>query len=339
MHDKPEHPPKKRIWLRYLIATLLVALLLRAVPVSAIWSVLTNCDPILLGIAAVTIIAARLLGALRSKLLLDHQGISFSLLSIFQIGCASTLYGLLLPGSYSGGLIRWYRFSRPQNGYSEVFAALIAERVIDFLVLALFGLLCLRLEEPLRQLSVAIWGLSVVAGLCLFVFTAMVFGLGIPIVGFLRKFTRQSKGMPHTLPLWIDKFGNALVHFNSLGARKAIVLIAISLLFHTVSTLTFFLMAEALDLDLAFASFGWIRAATILLTVVPLTPSGVGIREFSLIYLLRPFSVPAPNAVAFSVLQYAGILFVALIGGSMDIWRYLCAPLKVSKHEKGHKQI
>lgn len=82
-------------------------------------------------------------------------------------------------------------------------------------------------------------------------------------------------------------------------------------------------MARALDLNLAFFSVGWLRAFITYVTAVPLTPSGFGIREFSLIYLLLPFGVSSSQAVAFALIQYAGMLFVALLGALMEARRYL----------------
>lgn len=326
MRDTLNFNPIKRPWLRYALATVLLAVLIGTVPAAKIWNVLTSSNPIPLCVAAATILTARLLGAIRTKVLTDHQGLSFSLLSIFEISCASTLYSMFLPGSFSGGIIRWYRLSQPHYGRSEAFAVLAAERVVDFLVLALFGLLCLAAETATAQLPMVIWGLAGVAGICLLVSLTILLGFGEPIFGWLQWHTNKPSWLPQAVPMVSRRVVNAILQNRILGARKVLVLLSLSMLFHTVATASLYLMAMSLDLNLSFASVGWLRAFTALLTAVPLTPSGLGVREFSLIYLLLPFGVSAPQAVAFSFMQYAGMLFVALLGAFMDARRYLRVP-------------
>lgn len=321
----------KRPWLRYVLATVLLAVLIGVVPVAKIWNVLTTANPIPLCVAAVAILTARLLGAMRTKVLTDHQGLSFSLRSIFEISCASTLYSMFLPGSFSGGIIRWYRFSQPHYGRSEAFAVLTAERVIDYLVLALFGLLCLTVETAAAQVPVVFWGLAGVAGVCLFVSLTILLGFGAPVSRWLQRHTNQSRWLPQAVLKVIRRVVNAILQYHNLGARKVLLLLSHSLLFHIVATAAVYLMAVSLELNLSFTSVGWLRAFTVLLAAVPLTPSGLGVREFSLIYLLLPFDVSAPQAVAFSFIQYAGMVFVALLGAFMDARRYLRVRPKQSK--------
>lgn len=326
MRDSFNFNPIKRPWVRYALATVLLAVLIKTVPAAKIWNVVTSAKLIPLYIAAATILTARFLGAMRTKVLTDHQRLSFSLLSIFEISCASTLYSMFLPGSFSGGIIRWYRLSQPQCGRSEAFAVLGAERVVDFLVLALFGLICLSAETATAQLPMVIWGLAGVSSICLLVSLTILLGFGEHIFRRLQWNINNPSSLPQAVLMVSSRVVNAILQYRTLGARKVLVLLSLSILFHTVATASLYLMAMSLELNLAFASVGWLRAVTALLTAVPLTPSGLGVREFSLIYLLLPFGVPAPQAVAFSFMQYAGMLFVALLGAFMDARRYLRVP-------------
>ena len=53
----------------------------------------------------------------------------------------------------------------------------------------------------------------------------------------------------------------------------------------------------------------------ICIQLLPLTPNGIGVREFSYIYLLKPFGVSEALAVAFSLWDYILTFFYGLIGG------------------------
>jgi uncharacterized protein (TIRG00374 family) len=313
---------RRNLWLRYALAVGLLVALIWIVPAADIWRILAAADPAPLGLAAATILAARLLGAKRAQVLTDHQGLSFSLWSIFEISCAGTLYSLILPGSFSGGLIRWYRFSQPTGRRSEALAVLAAERVVDFLVLAVFGLFCLAADTTASKPPAAVWGLTGVAVACLLLSLFILSGCGQPVDRWLQRHTGRP-WMPE--PVWRTsrRILAAFQQYRLLGARRIMAVLVLSVLFHTVATASLYLMARALDLNLAFFSVGWLRAFITYVTAIPLTPSGFGVREFSLIYLLQPFGVSSSQAVAFALIQYAGMLFVALLGALMDARRYL----------------
>jgi len=82
-------------------------------------------------------------------------------------------------------------------------------------------------------------------------------------------------------------------------------------------------MIVSLGLGVSPISIGWVRAFTVFMTAVPVTPSGLGVREVSLVMLLLPMGVSAAQAIAFSLLQFSGLLLTALIGALFDIRRYL----------------
>jgi len=59
----------------------------------------------------------------------------------------------------------------------------------------------------------------------------------------------------------------------------------------------------------------------ICIQLLPLTPNGIGVREFSYIYLLAPFGVTKAMAVAFSLWDYILTLFYGLIGGTLYLFK------------------
>ena len=56
-------------------------------------------------------------------------------------------------------------------------------------------------------------------------------------------------------------------------------------------------------------------AVVVVVDALPLTPNGIGVREFSYIYLLQPLGVSNAMAVAFSLWDYILTFFYGLIGG------------------------
>jgi len=155
--------------MRYLLAVVLLPGILFAVPIREIRNALKT-SRLMPWIAALAILlVGRLLDSVRTKVLADVQDLSFSTARLFEISCASTFYGLALPGSFSGGIVRWYRLSRTDGNRAGALAVLASERDVDFLVLALFGITCWVMDrQPGRPPFVA-RGLAAAAGICLLI--------------------------------------------------------------------------------------------------------------------------------------------------------------------------
>jgi hypothetical protein len=127
----------------------------------------------------------------------------------------------------------------------------------------------------------------------------------------------------------ITRLIDSMHRFRQFSMRIRLQLLGLSLLSHTLGTLVYFLLANALDLGLTFAACGWLRAVLHLLFLLPLTVSGIGVRESALIVLLAPLGVSSAQAVAFAFLLTLGLLLIAGLGGLLAPGMYI-APRKAS---------
>jgi len=323
MQAAPDSNKRGLFWLRYLLAVVLLAVIAFAVPILEIWNALRTSRPIPLIAALAILLAGRLMVSVRTKTLTDGQGLFLSTARLFEISCASTFYGLALPGGFSGGIVRWFRLSQPDGNRSGALAAVASERAVDFLVLALFGIFCWVADASPDRPPVVAWGLSAAACICLlvtlFAFTGLGGSTGTKILGIAQRM----KFLPETVVGSITRIAAAFLPYRSMGGNKLILLFGVSLLFHALVTVSQYLMIVSLGLGVSPISIGWIRAFTVFMTAVPVTPSGLGVREVSLVMLLLPMGVSAAQAIAFSLLQFSGLLLTALIGALFDIRRYL----------------
>jgi hypothetical protein len=57
-----------------------------------------------------------------------------------------------------------------------------------------------------------------------------------------------------------------------------------------------------------------------LLTLVPISLNGMGLRELGMILVLAPLGVGAPQAATLSVLQFAVYSLSGLVGGAFYLW-------------------
>ena len=98
----------------------------------------------------------------------------------------------------------------------------------------------------------------------------------------------------------------------------------LSLTSHGLGVTAFTLLAYSIGLDVGAATFAWVRTATILATMIPVTVMGIGVRESVLVYLLTPRGVESSSAVALAFLVLAAtVLWPALFGGLVEVERLI----------------
>jgi uncharacterized membrane protein YbhN (UPF0104 family) len=117
-------------FLTIVVAGALLYYVFRVVPFADVMRSLRSAQigKVVLGLAL--LLATRIIAAVRMKLLTDKQGLSFTLLEIFEISTTATFYGLILPGTVSGGLVRWYKLAR-QGSSVGALASLTWDRLAD----------------------------------------------------------------------------------------------------------------------------------------------------------------------------------------------------------------
>jgi hypothetical protein len=82
-----------------------------------------------------------------------------------------------------------------------------------------------------------------------------------------------------------------------------------------ISISCFYLLARSVNINAGFVSIAWIRSYIQIFCLLPISISGIGIQEGSLIYFLGPFGTSTSSAVALSILFYVRTLIGGAIGG------------------------
>ena len=91
--------------------------------------------------------------------------------------------------------------------------------------------------------------------------------------------------------------------------------IGLSFIVQGLATLQVILLGIALDLSVAWYAYLVVVPLVSLLTMLPLSFNGIGVREYSLILLLAPFGVSQEQATALGLGWFALTIGVGLVGG------------------------
>ncbi len=310
-------PNSLKLALRIGFSIALLAVVLWKIPLDAFLSHLGEVDLLPMFASYLLIPLMGYIDANRTKMMTDLQEMTLSVAAICRINFITSFYSLFLPGYLAGGVIRWHRIARHDKKPAQALAIVLYGRVLSTLISVAIGFACWALDAQARR--VPIYGIALAV---LFV------GL---LVAYWILFTGQhASGMAHWLDrkTWVPKglsgkLGKVLhsaSRFDQVGARRLAATAGLLVVHELIGILSFYWLAVALHLPLSFISIGWIRCYIALITMLPLTLMGIGVRDGSLILLLKTYAISPALAVSYSTLLLGRTFILGVLGGLCELW-------------------
>ncbi len=315
------------IWTCKLIITILILTYIFAhIPISSIWNAFISIELAEIFILIPIILLSTLVSAGQLKVFTDNHHMHVSLSRVLSINFSTEFYNLFLPSYLAGGAIRWHKLSRDNKKRAEALAALILNRVINTLTLALFGLICWTYDDAI--ISNDYYGLFFLVlflgllALYIFLFSQYV-SSAFQHISLHPKFQL----LPTLISRGLSKLIHAAMEYQKLSGREHGFIFFLSCLWQILGCTFYFLLARSLGIEISFESLGWIRSILGLLLLFPLSISGFGVREGGLIFLFGYFEIVPAAAIAFSFLLFARTLLLGFIGAFVEAKGTL-APVK-----------
>jgi len=306
---------KKVIFLlKLLFSAILLTYIYTKIPLDKIFNSIGSANYLLIIAALLLMIPVVTLSAYQTTILVKAQNCSMPLKEVIKIYLATSFYAFFLLGSLSGGAVKWYKFSKFMHKSSAA-AIVFFNRFLEIFVVLMLGSFY------------SIISLNILKNNTLIITFAIIFSvLGFGYMLFACS-TASNKLMKilqkiSTTSFIIKKISNllnALIKFHELKFRDHIKIISIMVIYHLINLTSLYLLAIALDISVSIWVLGWIGAVITLLSLLPITFSGLGIREGSLVYLLGFYGVAPYSAVALSLLALLRIISVASSGGLIEL--------------------
>jgi uncharacterized protein (TIRG00374 family) len=255
-----------------------------------------------------------LLGSYQLKILTTKQGLSISLIKIFEISFVAGFYGTFLPGNLSGGAIRWYKLSRVDKKPIEALVSVLYNRLIDSIMLVSLGIIFWKLDKPPNSEHLGYILLFLLFGLIIIQFLSFNRGVSNKLIKYLNDIPI----IPSIILEKIKKVLRSTSQYHGLKIKSLCLLSGISLIKHFVGVATIYFFALSLGINISFINLGWVRTFLTVITELPISFSGLGVREGTLIYLLGLYNVIPTEAVALSFLLMTRKLLIMGIGGLIE---------------------
>jgi glycosyltransferase 2 family protein len=247
----------------------------------------------------------------RWKILLAVQDINMTWLRTWQLFMIGMFFNLFMLGSTGGDVVKMFLTMREaSNNKAAALLSVFMDRVIGMLALIFLSVAFLYFRYDLLNHAE---GSSTLLNLLLWLMAAAL----LIIVGM---FTVSALGWVHYLPQWTPLRGriveiSAACHMYAKGWRLTIWAFLISFPLFGMFFTTFYCAARAFTDQLGIVDIFSVMPIVAVITAIPISVSGIGLRESLFVSLLAPFGVTAAVATLISVTGFLINTLGSLAGG------------------------
>ena len=260
--------------------------------------------------ALVLTLVGVVLSAVRWAAVLQALDIHAPFRRLLSLYFAGQFMGNVLPSTIGGDAVRVSRLSRDTGEAPTVFASVVLERLTGWLVLPVITLTGLLVNPGLRELgraSALASGVAVVTLVLLAIVLTLTARQGKGIEG------RREHNDGWRRVTGAVRFG--IQHLVSEPVPTAKI-VATGFAYQLILIASALMAARALNLPSGAGPTALLAFVPAVLTaqVLPISISGLGVREGLFVLFLRPLGVPDSQAIALGLLLYLLNLVVSLLG-------------------------
>jgi hypothetical protein len=233
-----------------------------------------------------------------SKLIVFKESLSFYVQSYFK----GTFFNQVLPSSIGGDAVRVYDLIKKKYDKRDAFYGVFVDRVVG-----LVGLLILNLFSTLIFFGTFSNDFSL-----LIIFITLGGIGGFILLFHLEKITFLGNYK------FLEIFHKLARRLNNLYPSNLLLIkhLSISVVVHFLSVLTMYALSLSIDLNLSFEVLLIAIPPVFLLTIVPISLAGWGIREGAMVGILMLVGADQTKVLAMSIL-YGLLLILSAIPGAL----------------------
>lgn len=292
-----------------------MVLLWRLGDADEVWRRMVSADLSLIGVAVLINFANIHLKVLRWRALLAARGIHYPLGRAWGAFLSSLYVGMLTPGRVGDVLRIQYLRHDEDTPYAEGLASVVMDRLCDLYVLGFMVAAAIARFSSVvvGDLATIAWlgvGAVVVAPIVL-----LVPGLAEKTMGVIySRVAKDSSGL--------DRFLAALRGYLGRGLIAAVPLSVLAILLTFVQG---WLIARSVGLDLSYVDVAALLAIGNLLGLLPVSISGVGVREAFYAVIFPSLGFSASDGVGFGLLVFV-VIYVGLTLKGFVSWQIAPPP-------------
>jgi uncharacterized protein (TIRG00374 family) len=290
------------------ISVILLILLFGRIDLRQTISHISKVEPLNFLFAVLIFLFVIFLGVVRWAVLLKISKKDLSFRRIFLSYCGGLFFNVCLPSTIGGDVTRTADLAFHTKDSSFVFATVFLDRLYGFLALVIiflfgfaysyfFGLGC----DFKFLIIMSIFG-AIIAFAYVLIFSQAAFNLIVKIVRI--KFLRE----------YLTKFHDSCYSFRS---QKEVLFktLLLSLLIQGLFSVCVYFIGLSLGIKLHIAHYMTLIPVMNTIAFLPISIGGLGLRDHVAVKLFSPLGVAEEKVFAMTILIFAFLFFVALVGG------------------------
>ena len=253
---------------------------------------------------------------LKWRLFIRASGTDVPLLHLMRLYTIGYFFNTFLPSYVGGDIARSYHLGQYIKSQRDALVATFLERFTGLLAMALLGVIFVLIGSEITSgLGFAIFSVAIIALLVAACFFSEKFGyFSFQIVRSLigiferRAFIEKVKKL-------VDVFEQSIKYARE---DKVLLLRALylSFLFHLLTVVNTYLAARAIGWsDPSVSGLFVVVPLVLLVSMAPVTPSGLGIQEGAFLYLLTRIGASQSQGLGVGLVLRAKVMVLAVIGG------------------------
>lgn len=236
-------------------------------------------------------------------------GVDIPYMETQKLNWVSNFYGFFTPGKLGGDAYRYISINKNSSNSSKAisFISTIMEKLSTLYAVFMVGALSAFYVNYAYK--------DIVLSPLLYLFV-----ISVIIILFVLIFYKQIKVWINNIDIqnkWMKKVVGLLsLIFDQQNLRKtSFVVFIYSLIYQMVSSVIVYVCSIALSMNLSFFDILLVFSISTLVTALPISISGIGVRETIYITLLGAMGEGSASSLSLSILVFLSGLFIVLMGG------------------------
>jgi hypothetical protein len=303
----------------FLFGLILFVTILSRTNVGEIFQNIKNINPLYLVLALLISLPMLINKTLCWHYIIKQQGIKYNLKDSFLMYCSGLYIGILTPGRL-GEITKALYLKKDGHSMGKSLVGAILDRLSDFAFLLVFifagSLFFLTIFQ--KQVLILILGIVIsVFLLVIFLETGLIkWGLNKIFHIFVPEKYQKS---------WKINFQDFINDLKIYKLKHYLVIFLITAFSWVFYYLQMYVLAKGVGINVPFLYLAISVTIAGLITLIPISISGIGTRDAALIILLVPLSISIEKIIAFSTL----ILFLVIWAAFIGLICWLIKPIKI----------
>ncbi len=306
---------KSTVFLKIPVSLILIGWIVYKVDLGKVWEIVQHAKGWWLLAALCLHVFGYWVSGERWKVLLKAQGVDVPLSMTIKSYLVGTFFNQFLPTIVGGDVVRGMDTAKPCGSLTKSLTIILFERFTGIIVLLMLVSTGILLQIG-RFKEVSYWPIFV---LVFFVAATVIF---LWMEGFNLSFLERKIPFKFGKAIIrkIDTVLGILVQFRS-HPWPLVKVILWGLALQLTFILHYYLLSIAFSLHLRFSFFMVVIPVIFLLSMLPVSINGIGVRENLFVYFFAKASVSPEKSLALAWMAFVMILVYALIGGVIYMLR------------------